>query len=382
MGKKPRSPFTSKESSGVSISLIRYRQAKRIAPRATRVPIEKTSVFARPAMNLEADLRQNRLHRAVRILAPLGDPPHPVFNVILADFFSHPGHQRVAKQRQQLLSRHFHQSLLVIRRGREVGPTHGDSIEEIGDAVAAQRGNFQDRHVLEGRGAAEFEKQFLRAGQVGFVDDQEIGNLKHPRLDPLHFVAALGGDYRQDGLRDATDIDLVLADADSLDQYVFFAQRIEKLHRLDNRAGNAAQASPCRQASDKHAVVKKMIAHADAVAQKRAAAKRTGRIDGQNSNFLFSPAELFGYAANERALSRSGGAGDANDACAPGAKKETLEDFSGQRVLIVDQGQHSAGRSVIAAQDRGGKVADIEPSRLSFLKPRLGHRFAVTALWR
>ena len=31
MGKKPRSPFTSKESSGVSISLIRYRQAKRIA---------------------------------------------------------------------------------------------------------------------------------------------------------------------------------------------------------------------------------------------------------------------------------------------------------------------------------------------------------------
>jgi len=41
MGKKPRSSFTSKESSGVSISLIRYRQAKRIAPRATRVPIEK-----------------------------------------------------------------------------------------------------------------------------------------------------------------------------------------------------------------------------------------------------------------------------------------------------------------------------------------------------
>jgi hypothetical protein len=37
---------------------------------------------------------------------------------------------------------------------------------------------------------------------------------------------------------------------------------------------------------------------------------------------------------------------------------------------------------VIAAQDRGGKVADIEPRRLSFLKPRLGHRFAVTALWR
>lgn len=104
MGKKPRSPFTSKESSGVSISLIRYRQAKKIALGATRVPIEKTPVFARPAMNLEADLRQNRLHRAVRILAPLGDPPHPVFNVILADFFSHPGHQRVAKQRQQLLS--------------------------------------------------------------------------------------------------------------------------------------------------------------------------------------------------------------------------------------------------------------------------------------
>ena len=117
----------------------------------------------------------------------------------------------------------------------------------------------------------------LRAGQVGFVDDQEIRNLKHPRLDPLYFVAALGGHYRQDGLRDATDIDLVLADADGLDQYVFFAQRIEKLHRLDNRAGNTAQASPRRQASDKHAVVKKMIAHADAVAQKRAAADRQPR---------------------------------------------------------------------------------------------------------
>jgi hypothetical protein len=37
---------------------------------------------------------------------------------------------------------------------------------------------------------------------------------------------------------------------------------------------------------------------------------------------------------------------------------------------------------VIAAQDRGGKVARIEPSGLSFLKLRLCHRFAVTALWR
>jgi len=96
-----------------------------------------------------------------------------------------------------------------------------------------------------------------------------------------------------------------------------------------------------------------MIAHADAIAQKRPAGERAGRIDRQNANLPFPPAKRFSQAGHERALSRSGTASDAQDARAAGARVKALEDLARRRIAIVDQGERPRRRSLIAAQDRG-----------------------------
>ena len=83
---------------------------------------------------------------------------------------------------------------------------------------------------------------------VGLVDHVDVGDLHDPRLQRLHIVARAGHDDDDRDVRGADDLDLVLPDADGLDEHDVVAGRVEherrrRRSRAPGRRG--ARAWPC-----------------------------------------------------------------------------------------------------------------------------------------
>ena len=122
------------------------------------------------------------------------------------------------------------------------------------------------------------------AGPVGLVHDEHVGDLEQPGLRGLHRVAPTGvhDDDRRVGV--ARDLDLDLADADRLDDDPRLADRVEHAHRLRRRDREPAEVTARRHRADEHAGVGRVLLHADAVTEDRAAAERAARVDREHAD--------------------------------------------------------------------------------------------------
>ena len=100
----------------------------------------------------------------------------------------------------------------------------------------------------------------------------------------------------------ADDVDLVLADADGLDDDPVLAGRVEHVGRVVRRPRQPAEVAARGHAPDEHAVVAGVRLHADAVAEDRAAGERAGGIDGDDADRLAAPAQLQREPVHQRAL--------------------------------------------------------------------------------
>ena len=140
--------------------------------------------------------------------------------------------------------------------------------------------------------------------------------------------------------RRAHDVHFVLADADSLDDHHVLARRIEDERRVARRRGKPSKVAACRHAANEYAGVVRVRAHADAVAQNRAAGEWTGRIDSQHPDRTPGSTRHADQPIDERALADTGGTGHAND-------------IGTARVLIeaTDQ-RRSSARIVLHDRDR------------------------------
>ena len=114
---------------------------------------------------------------------------------------------------------------------------------------------------------------------VAFADDMDVGDLEDAGLDRLDVVAEPGRRHDDGRVRSARDLDLVLADADGLDDDDVEARGVEDVDRVERAARQAAERAARRHAADEHAGIAAELAHADAVAEDRAAGERARRID-------------------------------------------------------------------------------------------------------
>ena len=76
---------------------------------------------------------------------------------------------------------------------------------------------------------------------VGLVDRDDVGELEDAALDALQLVAGTGQGEQQEGVDHLGDRDLVLADADGLDDDDVVAGRLEHEHRLAGGPGHPAE---------------------------------------------------------------------------------------------------------------------------------------------
>src|SRR5437879_5871731 len=113
------------------------------------------------------------------------------------------------------------------------------------------------------------------AAAIRFVHNEHVGNLKDPRLDRLYVVAEARDGHQTDGVHDADDVDLLLADAHGLDEDDVRPEGVEDVYDARGRASQTSGVPATRHRANKDTVVEESLAHADAVAKDRTSGERT-----------------------------------------------------------------------------------------------------------
>ena len=166
-----------------------------------------------------------------------------------------------------------------------------DRLDQLGHARAGRRLGLQDRRPPLA-GAVGLQRQIRLDGRhqavgafaIGLVHDEDVGDLHDAGLERLHLVARARHQRHDRDVRGADDVDLVLADADGLDDDDVLAGGVEHERGVAGRARQSAEMPARRHAADEHAGVARVRLHADAVAEHRAAGERAGGIDGDDAD--------------------------------------------------------------------------------------------------
>ncbi len=87
------------------------------------------------------------------------------------------------------------------------------------DATVSTIGGRQAVTGCEVEHLLEVETGLARAGSVGLVHDEDVGDLEDPCFVRLHRVTPTGGDDDDGRVGGRGDLDLDLADADGLDEH-------------------------------------------------------------------------------------------------------------------------------------------------------------------
>ena len=106
---------------------------------------------------------------------------------------------------------------------------------------------------------------------IGFVDQDQIGNLHDAALDPLQLVAARRGEKQDEEIAHLGNHGLGLPDPHGFDQHNIEPRRLAQSHRLAGPPRDATEMGQGRRGPDKRAWLAAEPLHPGFVAQNRAA---------------------------------------------------------------------------------------------------------------
>jgi len=170
----------------------------------------------------------------------------------------------------------------------------------------------------------------------GFVDSKNVGDFHDTRLGRLNVVAPTRLHHEDDHIGEANHLDLGLTNADRFKEDYVPAHGVDNLNRLAARHGEPAQMPPRGHAADEHAFVGEMAAHANAVAQNRAAREGARRIDGQDAHAFPLGPKSGDQLIGQRAFPHARGARERDD---PGRAPPAVKGFQKRsrcRIAILD----------------------------------------------
>ena len=183
---------------------------------------------------------------------------------------------------------------------------------------------------------------------VSFVDGEDVGDLHNARLEALHIVSHSRDKHDDSDIGQADDLDFILSDANGFDKENISSAGFDHLRYVACGCGKTTQRPARGHAANIEAVVTCMLLHADTVAEKRAAGKRTGWIDGYHANSLARCSPRTGQAVDERALAGSRRACDAYTQRATRMRKTCREHVDRLRRAVFDNGDCTGERSGIS----------------------------------
>ena len=195
----------------------------------------------------------------------------------------------------------------------------------------------------------------VRALAVGLVHREDVRALDDAGLDRLHLVAHAGRDHHHRALSQMHDLELVLADADRLDQHDLRPPRVHQPGEVRHRTRQAPERPPRRHRPDEHAGVFEMVLHTDAIPQDRTAAEGAGRIDRQHRDARRTSPERSDQAIGQRALAGAGAARDADRPRAARVRIELTQELLVARRPVVDPAGGPRQGTHLTIQDRSGQ---------------------------
>ena len=184
----------------------------------------------------------------------------------------------------------------------------------------------------------EFQFHALRAGTIGLVDHEDIGDLHDAGLDRLHIVTHARDEHHHGYLRDGSNLDFVLPDADRLDDDVIPAGGVHQARQIGGRPCNATHGPAGGHRADEDSGVGVVLLHADAIAQNGAAGGATARVHGEDGDGLSLLAQFQREGVHQRALSRSRRAGDTYDASMAASCLQLPQCLQSLVIAILDPG--------------------------------------------
>ena len=190
---------------------------------------------------------------------------------------------------------------------------------QLVEARARRRDGFHDRRdpravLPELEHLEDLEDDPVRAVAVGFVHDEQVRDLHEARLDRLDVVAHARREDDDAGLGEPEHFDLVLPDADRLDEHLVEARRVEDVHGVGRRAREASEVAARRHRADQDARVRVEVLHPDAVAEDRPARERRRGVHRDDADSLPARAGAPRERRRERRLARPRRAREARDA--------------------------------------------------------------------
>jgi hypothetical protein len=154
-------------------------------------------------------------------------------------------------------------------------------------------------------------------------------------------------------------VDLVLTHADGLDQDEAEPRGVHQVDAVGGRPREPAQRAARRHRADEDAGIESEIAHADAVAENRAARERRRRVDGEDADRATARAGHERQRAGQRALAGAGRAGDPDDLRAPGVGIEPRGQSFGPRAAGFNPREPARERPRRALDDLPRQRGDV-----------------------
>ena len=190
---------------------------------------------------------------------------------------------------------------------------------------------------------------------VGLVDGEQVGHLDDSAFDSLEFVTGAGDHEQEKKIDHAVNQRLRLAHAHGFNEDGVKARGLAEDHGLARATGNAAErAARGRRAYERHLAVGKPL-HAGFVAEDAAAGALAAGIDGEDRDAVPLADQVIPQRLNERALARSGDAGDADANGVARARQTGVDDLLSQFGVFAarafDQRNGAGQRDAVAAKD-------------------------------
>ena len=183
---------------------------------------------------------------------------------------------------------------------------------------------------------------------IALVDHEYVGDLHNARFDALHIIAHAGHENYDSDVGNTDNVNLVLTDTDSFDHYNVAAGRIEHHRYSGGRARQATKRAACGHAANVNAGIRKMLLHANAVAQNRPACIRARGINGNNSDAAILTAIMLRQLVHQRALACAGSAGQTHGSCASSVGKQFFKKLNRSRRVVLDRRNSAGQRTEIA----------------------------------
>ncbi len=225
----------------------------------------------------------------------------------------------------------------------------GEGLPDCGEADAGGGDGFEDG-LFAVDFHFDFAEEFVGAGVVGFVDDEEVGDFHDAGLDGLDLVALTGDEEDGDNVGEAGDVDFILADADGLDEDDVEAGGVDDIHEAGGGRGEAAHGAAGGHGTDEDAGVVVVALHADAVAEEGAAGAHAGGVDGDDGDGEAGGADGGEELIGKGALAGAGGTGDADDKRAAGGRE------AGDGLTGFGEGAGTGQGAAVAGVETGGEV--------------------------